>query len=107
MIWASQTTPRPCSSRSRLTTLMVPATESVSIWKAWHAAGRPAELHLFQTGGHGFGMKRLGLGSDAWIPLFETWMRSLELLDPAARHAAPWVVAEAGLRDRRPRASAS
>jgi acetyl esterase/lipase len=67
---------------------MVPATESVSIWKAWHAAGRPAELHVFQTGGHGFGMKRLGLGSDAWIALLEIWMRGLGLLDPEARHAA-------------------
>ena len=67
----------------------VPATESVSIWEAWHAAGRPAELHLFQTGGHGFGMKRLGSGSDAWVALFETWMLGLGLLDPATRRAAP------------------
>lgn len=58
----------------------LPPTESVAIWQAWHAAGRPAELHLFQTGGHGFGTKTQGLGTDAWVALFETWIRELGLL---------------------------
>jgi acetyl esterase/lipase len=52
----------------------VPPTESVSIWDAWQCAGRAAELHVFDTGGHGFGMKRLGLAADAWTGLFERWL---------------------------------
>ena len=59
----------------------VPASESVAIWRAWRAAGRPAELHVFATGGHGFCMKQLGLATDAWVGLFETWLRGLGLLD--------------------------
>ncbi len=61
----------------------LPPTQSVAIWQAWHASGRPAELHVFQTGGHGFGMNRLGLASDSWVSLFEKWMRGLGLLEAA------------------------
>lgn len=67
----------------------VPVSESVSVWQAWHAAGLPAELHLFQTGGHGFGVKQLGAGTDAWIPLFETWLHGLGMLNPLSRPHAP------------------
>lgn len=59
---------------------IVPATESVETWKAWRAAGHPAELHVFRTGGHGFGTKRQGLDSDAWMALLEAWMSGLGLL---------------------------
>ena len=60
----------------------LPPTGTVAIWQAWHAAGIPAELHLFRTGGHGFGMHQLGLASEAWITLFQTWLRGLGMLDP-------------------------
>jgi acetyl esterase/lipase len=40
----------------------------------WTDAGRPAELHAFTRGGHGFGMARLGLPSDGWIDLFGDWL---------------------------------
>lgn len=58
----------------------VPPAESVATWTAWQEAGRPAELHIFATGGHGFGVKTQGLGSDAWLELFQTWMVGLGLL---------------------------
>jgi acetyl esterase/lipase len=41
----------------------------------WSAADRPAELHVFTRGGHGFGMTRLGLPVDRWIDLFELWLK--------------------------------
>lgn len=52
----------------------VPATESIALWQAWRAAGRPVELHVFASGGHGFGMKRTGHPSDAWVDLLERWL---------------------------------
>jgi acetyl esterase/lipase len=59
---------------------VVPAAESVASWEAWQAARRPAELHLFRTGGHGFGTKRQGADSDVWLELFERWLQGLGLV---------------------------
>lgn len=47
---------------------------SLAVYKAWHAAKRPAELHVFQTGGHGFLTK--GGGGDHVIDRLEEWMRA-------------------------------
>lgn len=41
---------------------------------AWHRAGRPVELHLYETGGHGFGMGKVGTTSNGWIAQFYAWM---------------------------------
>ena len=46
------------------------APHSVRIYNDWPAGGRPAELHLYSTGGHGFGMRTQNLPSDRWIELF-------------------------------------
>ena len=50
----------------------------------WRAAGRPAELHVYGEGGHGFGMARRGLPVDSWIERFEDWMRARGLLGDRA-----------------------
>ncbi|MBY0558201.1 MAG: alpha/beta hydrolase [Burkholderiaceae bacterium] len=42
---------------------------------SWKKAGRPVELHFYERGGHGFGMKTQGLSSDAWTEQFWAWMR--------------------------------
>ena len=54
---------------------LVSPNSSARLYMAWHAAGRPAELHIFRRGGHGFGMKKTG-PVDAWIDLFGAWMTS-------------------------------
>jgi acetyl esterase/lipase len=41
---------------------------------AWKKAKRPAELHLFADGGHGFGMNVKGKSSDRWTELLADWM---------------------------------
>jgi acetyl esterase/lipase len=46
-------------------------------YQAWRAAGRPAELHIYAEGGHGFGMNKQGLPSDTWIERFEDWLKSI------------------------------
>jgi acetyl esterase/lipase len=53
----------------------VPAVQGLMIYKAWVQAGIPAELHVFETGGHGFAVNKSGKGSDQWLGLFEHWLR--------------------------------
>lgn len=50
------------------------APDSVTIYQDWIAAGKPAELHLYSKGGHGFGMRQQHLPSDHWIERFADWL---------------------------------
>lgn len=49
--------------------------QSVEIYQTWYNAGKPAELHMFVKGGHGFGVKKQNLPTDHWIDLFFDWLR--------------------------------
>lgn len=60
---------------------MVPVAQSVKIFTAWNAVGAPAELHLYEDGPHGFGLRPLGTSLDGWSSAFETWLRARKLLD--------------------------
>jgi acetyl esterase/lipase len=44
------------------------------LYADWSNADRPAELHIFARGAHGFGMVKQGLPVDRWIDLFEDWL---------------------------------
>jgi len=48
---------------------------SIRIYQKWTAARQPAELHLYEKGGHGFGMKKQNLPVDQWIERFGEWMK--------------------------------
>ena len=37
-------------------------------------AGVKAEMHLFGTGGHGYGMRENGNPTDCWPVLAEAWL---------------------------------
>jgi acetyl esterase/lipase len=50
------------------------APQSVAIYQDWIAAGKPAELHLYSKGGHGFGMRQQHQPSDHWIERFADWL---------------------------------
>lgn len=50
--------------------------DPVPLYTAWKAAGSPAELHIYERGGHGFGMTTQGSTSDHWFDEFVWWMRS-------------------------------
>jgi acetyl esterase/lipase len=50
------------------------APQSVAIYQDWIAAGKPAELHLYSKGGHGFGMRQQHLPSDHWMERFADWL---------------------------------
>ena len=49
------------------------------LYERWTAARHPVTLHLYPTGGHGFGMRRFGRHADAWTDHFADWL-SLEKL---------------------------
>jgi acetyl esterase/lipase len=46
---------------------------SIDLFGAWRKAGLPAELHVFQTGQHGFGKK--GGGADRYLDRVEEWLK--------------------------------
>ena len=48
---------------------------SEAIAALWRQAGAPSELHVFDSGGHGFGLGRPGTDSAAFATLFATWLR--------------------------------
>jgi acetyl esterase/lipase len=50
------------------------ASHSVDLYRDWTTAMKPAELHLFAKGGHGFGMKKQNIPTDRWIERFGDWL---------------------------------
>ena len=50
------------------------ASHSFALYRDWLAAKKPAELHLYAKGGHGFGMRKQNLPTDHWIERFADWL---------------------------------
>jgi acetyl esterase/lipase len=42
--------------------------------KSWFDAGRPVEFHLYQNGGHGFGLGNPDRTSNSWFDAFMHWL---------------------------------
>ena len=59
------------------------APDSVGLYSKWIAAGKPAEIHIYSKGGHGFGMRKQNLPSDQWIDRFGEWLGVQGLLKPS------------------------
>jgi acetyl esterase/lipase len=58
------------------------ASRSIELFSAWRKAKGPAELHIFQTGAHGFVNK--GGGADHFMDRLEEWLEVNKLLAKAA-----------------------
>ena len=54
--------------------------DSVQIYEAWRKAGAPAELHIYEHGGHGFDLTPKGTTSDHWFDELVWWMQSRGLM---------------------------
>jgi dipeptidyl aminopeptidase/acylaminoacyl peptidase len=52
---------------------VVPVENSLGMFSALKAAGVPSEMHIFETGGHGFGLKRPDGSASPWPDLFLHW----------------------------------
>lgn len=53
------------------------ANGSIALYTAWHNADYNVALHMYNKGGHGFGMKTQGIPSDHWIERFFDWYQVL------------------------------
>ncbi len=53
---------------------------SVDLFTAWNTAKKDAELHLYNQGSHGFGMRVQHTTSDTWIERFADWLEVQGLL---------------------------
>ncbi|MCA0978839.1 alpha/beta hydrolase [Qipengyuania flava] len=63
--------------------------DSLSAFSAWASAGVPAELHIYEKGGHGFDLRPTGAASDAWFDQFIGWMKARDFLEPSHSTPAP------------------
>jgi acetyl esterase/lipase len=52
----------------------LPVLNSVDIFRKWTQAGIPAELHIYERGGHGFGFRTHRSTSDSWPAAFQAWL---------------------------------
>lgn len=65
-----------------------PLDGSLKMLQALKAAGVPAELHVYATGGHGFGMRPGDRPHAAWPKRCEEWLQDQGFLSPAKARAA-------------------
>lgn len=56
------------------------SASSPSLFLVWKAANKPAELHTYAAGGHGFGMPKHDQPTDGWIDRFGDWLRYQKLM---------------------------
>lgn len=54
----------------------LPVINSLNIFEQWTKADRPAELHIYEHGKHGFGFRRHGVTADTWPLAFEAWLKA-------------------------------
>lgn len=52
----------------------------LALYKAWHTAKRPAELHIYAVGEHGFAMRKTGHPVDGWPDRLKDWMSDMGYL---------------------------
>jgi len=55
----------------------------IALFAEWKAAGKPAEMHIYDGIGAGFGMSRRGLPVDGWIDRFHEWLIARNLTNPS------------------------
>jgi acetyl esterase/lipase len=58
------------------------ARKGLGLIEAWQVARKPVEFHLYQKGGHGFGMGATGTTSTGWIVAFRNWLAADGFLEP-------------------------
>jgi acetyl esterase/lipase len=57
-----------------------PVENGIRLYTAWKKAKAQAEIHIYAKGGHGFGMRKSGAPTDAWLDAFAAWLRGQSLI---------------------------
>jgi acetyl esterase/lipase len=57
-------------------------------YDALRKAGHKPEIHVFNSGGHGFGIKKQGTSSDHWLDEFYFWLEAQGLTKPKAQQSS-------------------
>jgi acetyl esterase/lipase len=60
------------------------ANGGIGLIDSWRAAKKPAEFHLYEQGGHGFGMYPKETTSTGWFNTFVSWLTMHGMLKPRA-----------------------
>ena len=60
----------------------VTCLSSVGLFTALQEKGVTSELHVFSSGGHGFGGRRTGAPTDAWKSLCRSWLATNQWITP-------------------------
>jgi acetyl esterase/lipase len=50
--------------------------------ESWQKAKRPVEFHLYETGGHGFGIGKAGTTTQHWLDDLLAWMKARGIVKP-------------------------
>jgi acetyl esterase/lipase len=66
----------------------VAQVSTLKLYSVWKAAGVPIELHVFESGGHGWGMRTQDKTSDHWVDEFGWWLESRGLIKPGQQPAS-------------------
>ena len=59
----------------------VPPRNSVEFYLQLKENKVPAEMHIFQEGGHGFGITKKNLPADQWPDLFFDWLKAIKIVE--------------------------
>jgi acetyl esterase/lipase len=64
------------------------ANSGYGLIDSWKTAKRPVEFHLYEQGGHGFGMYPKETTSTGWFEAFVRWIGMHGMLKPAASRSS-------------------
>lgn len=56
------------------------AGKPLGLIRSWRDAGIPVEVHLYERGGHGFGMEGGSMASRLWIEEFYAWLKDRKIV---------------------------
>lgn len=62
----------------------VAAAKSIEMFEAWQRAGLASELHIYETGGHGFGLGKPGTATTSWTGTFAAWLAAHQLVSDSS-----------------------
>lgn len=66
--------PLPCFWQFPIMMCFLSPNSSSQLYEMSHKAEKPVELHIFGNGEHGFGARKDGALTEAWMDLLENWL---------------------------------